>query len=166
MEKEERRSVEMSQERFTALVVEHQNAMYRTARSILHTNEDAEDAVQEAICKAYTHRNSLRDPAKARTWLLRITANTCYDQYHKRRPTTSLSDLAGELPAPEIDWAEQFSLWEAVQQLPDEQRAVVTLFYYEGLSVREVAHILAISQGAVRTRLTRARARLRQVLEP
>ncbi len=158
--------MEMSQETFTALVVENQTAMYRTARSILHTNEDAEDAVQEAICKAYARRSTLRDLAKARTWLLRIVANTCYDQYHKSRPTASLSDFEWNLPAPEIDWTEQFSLWEAVQRLPDEQRAVVTLFYYEGLSVREVARILVISQGAVRTRLTRARARLRQVLEP
>ena len=107
----------------------------------------------------------LRDFAKARTWLLRIVANTCYDQYNKRRPTTSLSEMEGNLAAPETDWAEQFSLWEAVQQLPDEQRSVVTLFYYEGLSVKEIARILTISQGAVRTRLTRARTHLRQILE-
>lgn len=155
----------MSQETFTALVVEHQTAMYRTARSILHTNEDAEDAVQEAICKAYACRGTLRDFAKARTWLLRIVANTCYDAYNKRRLIASLSDLEGSLAAPEMDWAERFSLWEAVQQLPDELRSVVTLFYYEALSVKEVAGILVISQGAVRTRLSRARARLRQVLQ-
>ena len=110
----------LDKETFCRLVEEHQSALYRTARSILSNQQDAEDAVQEAVCAA---------------------------EY---------------LTTPEPDLAEHLTLWDAVLQLPEPMRAAVTLFYYEDCSVAETAQILKISQGAVKTRLSRARDRLRQ----
>ena len=72
---------------------------------------------------------------------------------------------AGELPAPEDDHAQRLTLWQAVLSLNDDLRAPVTLFYYDGLSIREISRVLGISEAAVKTRLSRGRARLRQLLD-
>ena len=137
----------LDKETFCRLVEEHQSALYRTARSILSNQQDAEDAVQEAVCAAYSHR---------------ILVNECYDLCRRQRRTVDFDQMAEYLTTPEPDLAEHLTLWDAVLQLPEPMRAAVTLFYYEDCSVAETAQILKISQGAVKTRLSRARDRLRQ----
>ena len=154
----------MDKETFCARIIGCQEAMFRTARAILRSDEDAEDAVQEAICTAFERRDSLRDAEKFKPWVLRILANKCYDACRRRRNTSDL-DAAGEVPAPETDQAERLSLWQAVLSLSDELRAPVTLFYYDGLSIREISRVLGISEAAVKTRLFRGRARLRELLD-
>ena len=156
---------ELERAAFAALVVQHQAALYRTARSILHSDQDAADAVQEAICLAYASRSRLRDLQKWKAWMLRILVNVCYSALRKRHDTASLDEVEVYLAAPETDHSERLSLWDTVCTLPEQMRIVVTLFYYEDLSVRQISQILKISQGAVRTRLSRARDQLRQMLE-
>lgn len=150
---------------FSALVVENQEALFRTAKAILRSDEDAEDAVQEAICTAFERRDSLRELEKFRPWLLRILANKCYDACRRRRPTVDLEDVVDYLPAKDQDHTERLTLWQAVMSLSGDLRAAVTLFYYDGLSIREISGVLGISEAAVKTRLSRGRARLRQLLE-
>ena len=77
----------ISKELFCTQVIENQEAMFRTARAILRSDEDAEDAVQEAICAAFAHRGDLRSPEKFKPWILRILASKCYDACRGRRPT-------------------------------------------------------------------------------
>ena len=154
----------LDKEAFCAQVIGCQETMFRTARAILRNDQDAEDAVQEAICAAFARRDSLRDAEKFKPWMLRILANKCYDARRRRRNTSDL-DAAGEVPAPETDQAERVSLWQAVLSLNDDLRAPVTLFYYDGLSIREISRVLGISEAAVKTRLSRGRARLRQLLD-
>lgn len=155
----------LDQERFASLVTEYQAALYRTARSILKNDQDAQDAVQEAIATAYARLDSLRDVEKFKPWLLRILVNTCYDAYRRRRDTVSLEAVQEFLPAPECRSEEHMSLWSAVLRLPEEQRSVVTLFYYEDLPIRSISRVLGLTPGAVKTRLSRARGRLRQMLK-
>ena len=81
----------LDKETFSALVVRHQTALFRAARAILPTDEDAEDAVQEAVCAAFAHRDTLRDAEKFKPWMLRILTNKCYDCCRRRRPTVSRS---------------------------------------------------------------------------
>ena len=69
----------LDKETFCDQVIRNQEAMFRTAKSILRQDEDAEDAVQEAICAAYASRGSLRDPARFRPWILKILVNKCYE---------------------------------------------------------------------------------------
>ena len=83
----------MDKETFTRQVIQNQEALFRTARSILRQDQDAEDAVQEAICSAFAHRAMLRDPAKFKPWILRIVANQCYEQCRRRKPTVDLADV-------------------------------------------------------------------------
>ena len=149
---------------FTRLVLQNQTAMFRTARAIVSTDEDAEDAVQSAICTAFTKLDALRDPAKFKSWILRIVVNNCYDLCRKYRPITDLSEVQDFLPADDPDPTERLSLWEAVLSLNPEMRSVVTLFYYDGFSIREISRILGISDVAVKTRLSRSRKQLRLLL--
>ena len=147
----------MDKETFCARIIGCQEAMFRTARAILRSDEDAEDAVQEAICTASSAE-------KFKPWVLRILANKCYDACRRRQSTVDL-DAVGEIPAPETDHVQRLSLWQAVLSLSDELRAPVTLFYYDGLSIREISRVLGISEAAVKTRLFRGRARLRELLD-
>ena len=149
---------------FTRLVLQNQTAMFRTARAIVSTDEDAEDAVQSAICTAFTKLDALRDPAKFKSWILRIVVNNCYDLCRKYRPITDLSEVQDFLPADDPDPTERLSLWEAVLSLNPEMRSVVTLFYYDGFSIREISRVLGISDVAVKTRLSRSRKQLRLLL--
>ena len=134
----------LDKEIFCDQVIRNQEAMFRTAKAILRQDEDAEDAVQEAICAAYANRTSLRDPARFRPWVLKILANKCYESCRRRRTTVDLADIQDCLPAPAADQAERLSLWQAVMALNSDLRAVVTLFYYEDLSVREISDVLGI----------------------
>ena len=155
----------LDQDTFSALVIENQATLFHTAKAILRSDEDAEDAVQEAICAAFERRGSLREADKFRPWLLRILVNKCYDACRRRRPTVDLEDVADYLPAKDQDHTERLTLWQAVMSLSGDLRAAVTLFYYDGLSIREISGVLGISEAAVKTRLSRGRARLRQLLE-
>lgn len=155
----------MDKETFCAGIVDCQETMFRAAKAILQNDQDAEDAVQEAICTAFARRDSLREAEKFRPWVLRILTNKCYDACRKRRNTVDL-EAAGEVPAATgLDTAERLSLWQAVMSLSNDLRATVTLFYYDGMSVREIGGILGISEAAVKTRLRRGRERLRLLLD-
>lgn len=155
----------LDRERFVAQVMELQETLYRTARSILRNEQDAQDAVQEAVTQAFARLHTLRDPAKFKPWLLRILVNTCYDACRRRRSTVYLEAVEETLTAPQSDCEERMSLWSAVMRLPEEQKAVVTLFYYEDLPIRAISEVLGVTQGTVKTRLSRARGRLRQMLD-
>lgn len=155
----------LDRERFVAQVTELQETLYRTARSILRNEQDAQDAVQEAVTQAFARLHTLRDPAKFKPWLLRILVNTCYDTCRRRRSTVYLEAVEETLAAPQSDCEERMSLWSAVMRLPEEQKAVVTLFYYEDLPIRAISEVLGVTQGTVKTRLSRARGRLRQMLD-
>ena len=155
----------LDRERFVAQVTELQETLYRTARSILRNEQDAQDAVQEAVTQTFARLHTLRDPAKFKPWLLRILVNTCYDACRRRRSTVYLEAVEETLAAPQSDCEERMSLWSAVMRLPEEQKAVVTLFYYEDLPIRAISEVLGVTQGTVKTRLSRARGRLRQMLD-
>ena len=155
----------LDKDTFSAQVVRHQEAMFRAAKAILRSDEDAEDAVQEAILAAFSARASLREIEKFKPWILRILANKCYDICRKRKNTVDLTEVEDFLPAPERDPAASMALWQAVMTLGGDIRAAVTLFYYDGFSIRDISQILGISEPAVKTRLSRGRARLRQLLK-
>ena len=148
---------------FTAQVQACEPAMYRLAMSILTNGDDAADAAQETICIAYEKLHTLRRRDRFKPWILRILTTECYAILRQRQRFLE-SDA---LPEPE---AQAFSeehqdLWQAVCDLSEQLRSVVVLYYYEGFSAREIGSILRISEANVKTRLFRARKRLRELLE-
>ncbi len=148
---------------FCCQVEQHKTALYRLARSILRNDEDAKDAVGEAVYKAFAALPGLRERDSCKPWLMRITANEAYDILARRRRVVSLEDCGWEPSAPPPD--NIGGLWPLVQSLPDALRAPVTLFYYDDLTTAEIAAVLGIREGAVRTRLTRGRQLLKDILE-
>jgi RNA polymerase sigma-70 factor, ECF subfamily len=157
-------TVSVTKEWFSAQVVRCEAAMFRTARTILKNDQDAEDAVQEAILSAYAGLGGLRDPERFKAWILHILVNKCYDTCRSRRQTVDLSDVEEILPASGTDCTEKLTLWQAVGSLPEDLRTAVSLFYYEDLSIRQISGVLGLTEAAVKTRLHRGRQRLRDLL--
>lgn len=153
----------MEQVHFTRAVERHQDMVYRVALHSLGTPQDADDAVQEVFLRLYQRAEPFDSPEHLRRWLLRVTLNYCRDvlksPWHRRR--VSLESLP-ELPA--FQREEERVLYQTVMSLPEKYRTVLDLFYYEELSVREIAGLLHIEVSAVTTRLSRARGKLKDAL--
>ena len=145
-------------EQFAALAREHGRAMFRAARAVLDSDADAQDAVGEALLRAWQSFDRLRDPAAAKPWLLKIAVNCARAQLRRARPVLPLEEAAGAAAPAE----EPLGLWELVRALPEDQRLAVTLYYYDGLSVGEIARVLGVPRGTVKSRLARGRDRLRE----
>lgn len=158
---------------FGDLVRAYQRPVYNLAYRILGDASAAEEAAQEAFLRAYQHLRSYQPGRKFANWLLSITSHYCIDQLRKRRLTTL--SLEGTLPpetfrsgrpTPEqvVDQQEQEMLVQRMlAQLSPDYRVVVALRYWYELSYREIAEAVGISEGAVKSRLFRARAMLAQM---
>ena len=136
-------------------------AIYRLAYARTGSRADAEDIMQEVFVRLLRAGPDFADRAHARAWLLRVAANCANDWFRApwRRREGPLTD---SLPAPEH---EDGGVVEAVLALPAKYRTAVHLYYYEELSVAEIAKITGKSEGAVKSRLFRARAMLREALK-
>ena len=151
----------MSENAFAESILNQRQSLYRLALSMLHNQAQAEDAVAETIYRAYAGRHRLRKPDKLKAWLFQILVNQCRSQLRKKSREIQLEELLQEPSESEP----QYGLWELVQQLPDNQQSVIVLYYYEGYSIREIAKLLKLSEGNVRTRMSRGREKLKQWLE-
>src|SRR5688500_6446705 len=162
---------------FNSLISHYQAAAQRLAHQILRTEEAAADAVQDALIKVHRALPRFQD-GNFRSWLLRIVTNTCYDylRSQRRRSTVSLEDLtdpsgaefpqlrADEQQNPEVLVTNQESLQfllQSIEQLPDWHREVVLLVDVHGYDYTEAAEMLGLPLGTVKSRLSRARATLR-----
>jgi RNA polymerase sigma-70 factor (ECF subfamily) len=139
---------------------------FRVAFSILRHQQDAEDAAQEAYAKAYRGFRHLRDRQRFRAWLVRTTWRAALDRQraNRRRGAREL-EMAADAPAPEGAPPDRLrELWAAIDALPEKLRVVTVLASIEGHDVREVASLLGIPEGTVKSRLFLARQRLKEVL--
>jgi RNA polymerase sigma-70 factor (ECF subfamily) len=145
---------------FMALVEPELPAAYRLAVAMLRSEIEAEDAVQEAVLKAWRHRARFRAGSAMRPWLLAIVANECRAARRSRWwSVIKRSDAVGAAPvAPESTDAE---LRHAIERLPHDQRLAIVLRYYLDLTFDEVAGVLRISTKAAKSRTYRALERLR-----
>ena len=167
---------------FNTLVLAYQDIVYNTALRILGDEDLAADASQEAFISAFRAINSYRG-GSFRAWLLRTVTNACYDELRriKRRPTTPLEPetedgdevesprwLADPNASPEnqLDQAElEHAIQHCLENLPTDFRAVVVLADIQGLDYAEVAVAVKKPLGTIKSRLARARLRLRECLQ-
>ena len=185
MADEERRLVEFAQrgdvESFNELVRLFEGRVYNLCYRMLGDADSAADAAQDAFLSAFRNLRSFRG-GSFRSWMLRIATNTCYDalRVRKRRPSVSLDmeaddelassplQIADTAESPD-DFAQRRELAAAIQDglamLPDEQRIVLILSDIQGLAYEEIAQITNSNLGTVKSRLSRGRARLREVLK-
>lgn len=163
---------------FNHLVLAYQQMVYNTAYRLLGDPDAAADASQEAFLAAFQAIKSFRG-GSFKAWLLRIVTNACYDQLRakKRRPTVSLDALLvdanetsypSQRPSPDdhaLRRELQAELQRGLLSLPEEQRLVVILSDVQGLSYEEIATTTNTNLGTVKSRLSRARAHLRDYLQ-
>ena len=145
------------QEAFIRLIRSSEESMYRIAKAIVKTDADCADAMQEAILKAYHSIGSLREIAFFKTWLLRILINQCKEMVRRRAkvvPMQEFLERGQEAPY------ERVELQEAVDSLSEELRLLVTLYYFEDVPVKEIAAMLGLPDGTVKSKLARARQQL------
>lgn len=167
---------------YLPLVERHQQRLLRLCERLLGEREEARDAVQEVFLKAFRHAGGAEPRGQLFTWLYRIAVNHCLNRLRRRRIARFFSltpdpaveeegagfEPASEAPSPEREagarerWA---ATRRAIARLPDGQRAVLVLAKFEGLSYREIATALAITEGAVESRLVRAMRRLEAAQE-
>ncbi|HDN79419.1 MAG TPA: sigma-70 family RNA polymerase sigma factor [Chloroflexi bacterium] len=163
---------------FNELVIRYQKTAYNVAYRILGDAEAAADAVQDAFLKAFKNIRRFRG-GSFKSWMFRIVTNTCYDvlRARKRRPSSSLDGMEVELnhtPLGDsgVESPEEYAIrqelnrliQEAINSLPPEQRVIIVLSDIEGFDYREISETLGIPLGTVKSRLSRARAKVRDLL--
>lgn len=165
---------------FSRLVAHYHAAAHRLAQQILRTEEAAADAVQDALIKVHRALPRFQD-GNFRSWLLRIVTNTCYDHLRRQKRRSALSldetvewaslDVPGHLLAaaenPETVALQQERLrllLQAIDNLPSWHRNVVVLIDVHGYDYNEAADLLGLPLGTVKSRLSRARSALRDIL--
>jgi len=167
---------------FNTLVLEYQELVFNTAFRIMGEEESAADATQEAFISAFTHINSFRG-GSFRSWLLRTVTNACYDilRTKKRRPTTTLEPISNEdeeiespawIADPDSSPSEEFEKLElehaiqhCLENLPLDYRTVIILADIQEMDYMEVATATRNPLGTVKSRLARARLRMRECLQ-
>ena len=177
--KDERRLIQQAWEgdldAFEVLVRLHQRMVYGLALSLTRSHHDAEEIAQTVFLKTWRGLKTFRGEASLSTWLYRLTRNACTDhlrQNRKRSGDRSLEDpdlapLANQAPMPQeiMEQRElQQALMDAMEKLPEESRTVLLLRDVEGFTYREIAQDLGLSEGTVKSRLSRARRALRKNL--
>lgn len=146
------------------LIERYQNNLFAAAFQVCKSREDAEDVVQETFIQYYTSKKEFESKEHIRAWLLRVAINKAKNVnmtfWHRNRQPLEeyIESLAFETEA-------DGTLFETVLGLPEKYRIVIHLFYYEEYSVREIAHVLKLSESNVKARLSRGRAMLKAALK-
>jgi RNA polymerase sigma-70 factor (ECF subfamily) len=158
-------------ETFRMLVEQYRNVLFGTAYLIMRDRGLAEDVAQEALVKIWKQLPSLRSPNSAKAWMVRIVVNEVKQQVRKKRvPIASLeqvSEIMGKPNATEmalIRDEERKALKQALDKLPSEQREAIVLRYFSDLTVPEIAGVMNQGEGTIKSRLSRALDRLREIL--
>lgn len=177
--------LDAARERYAELVERHQRRAARIAYHYVRDSADADEAVQDAFVKAYTHLGTFREELPFEVWFTRILINGCLDRIKAKRrrerwiarPTIDANgeerdpaeNLPSRSPSPEAQLLHnerRRRLKEAMVQLPERQRLVFVLSHFEGRTSREVSAVTGLNESTVRVHLFRAIRRLRALLAP
>jgi len=156
-------AIKGNKEAFCRIIHNNKDQLYRIAKGIINTECDIEDVLQETTLKAWLQISNLRKEEYFKTWLIRILINECYAVLRRRKKVISLEEIK-LVEGKASNSNEKIDLWNALNSLGDEFRAAVLLFYYEDLSYKDIAAILNISEGTVKSRLSRAKSKLEGIL--
>ncbi len=145
---------------FLRLMDSCQLSMYRTAKAILHNETDVEDAIQEAVYRAFYKIHTIKQPRFFKTWLTRVVINCCYDQLRHAQGLVPLEVIPEE--GREDDNDTPMDVRAALASLAENDRLILTLFYLNDLPVKEIAKLLSITEGAAKMRLSHGRKKFRE----
>jgi RNA polymerase sigma-70 factor (ECF subfamily) len=157
---------------FEARLADSSALAVRVAYGVVRNRQDAEDVAQEAFARAYRRFASLRDRERFRGWLVRMTWRLAIDhirsqkrRQHREDAVMAITPRAGDLAEDTVARERSARLWQAIDQLPDRLRVVIVLTSIEGHGVREVAALLGVADGTIKSRMFEARQKLREALQ-
>jgi len=151
---------------FESRLVESSTLAFRVAFSVLRHREDAEDIAQEAFAKAYRNFRQLRDRDRFRAWLVRMTWRMALDRQraNRRRSVREQTVALPQVVDGRASTERATLLWQAIDALPEKLRIVIVLAGIEGHDVREVARLVGVPEGTVKSRLFLARKEMKERL--
>lgn len=148
---------------FTKLMQSQMKSMYKVAKAILQSDEDAADAIQETILTCWEKLEQLKENRYFKSWMTRILINKCNDLL-KSRQEYLLDDSFYETASPSRDF-DNIEWNETLKSLDEKYRLVIMLYYVEGFKTREISKILDIPESTVRTRLARGRDKMSDIYQ-
>ena len=152
----------MTDQQFALAAERYMDTVFRVAYSYLRCRDDADDVTQDVLIQLYRQDKAFESDAHVKNWLIRVTVNRCKNVL--RAPWHKAEDIADYESALSFEVPECRELFDAVMALDKRYRVPVLLYYYEGYSQKEIAEMLAVPEETVRTRLFRARGKLRATL--
>lgn len=158
-----RRKRKLDTDVFMALVEENTQSMYKTAWAILRNEEDVADALQETIVKGFESLHTLRRPEFFKTWMMRILINTCLQIRKQRQRLLTFGEDLPEIPVEDCYDADS-GFKELLNMVDEADRLLLTLYYADEFKLSEIAELLDMNVNTVKTRLSRAREKIRRGL--
>lgn len=152
----------MTDQQFVPLAQRYMDTIFRIAYSYLRSQADADDVTQDVLIQLYKTETAFESDDHLKHWLIRVTVNRCKNIF--RSPWRKVEDIADYENSLTFDAPEHRELFDAVMALDKRYRLPVLLYYYEGYSQKEVAGLLSLPEETVRTRLFRARGKLKTTL--
>ncbi|HOA97981.1 RNA polymerase sigma factor [Acetivibrio saccincola] len=150
---------------FEAIVKKYHNVLYYTALGIVGSGWEALDICQETFIKAFNSINSLKDKSKFRSWINRILVNKCNDYFRKNKNEVCVDFIEETGGFIEEGSEESIDLLRALSSLKENSRVVLTLRYFQDLSLKEIAAILDIPEGTVKSRLSNGLEEMRKLMK-
>ena len=152
----------MDKKELGEMMIAGTDEFYRIAKSILKEDADCQDAVQEAVSKAFAKIDTLREKKYAKTWFTRILLNECYGMLRQRKREASYNEqISGE----EADQHQYSDLYQKIMALEIEYRMPLVLYYLNQHTIKEIGQMLNLGESAVKMRLSRARKMMRRMYE-
>lgn len=145
------------------ILLENMQSMYRVALSILRTEEEIYDAIANTTVRVFEKINTLKKEEFFKTWLTRILINECYKIYNQNKKIIYLENCNQETLTYNDTYVD-FEMRNLVKNLGEDLKEIVILYYFEDFSVKEIAKMLKIPEGTVKSRLSRARKELEKVI--
>lgn len=148
---------------FTTLIKYYEKDLYRVAITITKNNEDALDCIQETILKAYTNIYNLKQDEYFKTWLIKILINQC--NYTIEKNKKSLSLIINNIKNSYTDNSSNVEIKSLINNLYGDLKILIILYYYEDLNIKDISDILKIPEGTIKSRLYRARNKLKDMID-
>ena len=149
-------------------IEKYSDMVYRLAFSMMKNKYDADDIHQEVFVQYISKYSTLESEEHKKAWLIRVTINTCKNWWKSAWQRKVCGLLDGQAVAEQdesvLRWEMQYPVVEQVRKLPQKYKSVIHLFYYEEMSIKEIAEVLELKESNVRARLTRARQKLKELL--
>ena len=157
-----RKSKKGNNSAFSILIKSYEKDLYKVAIAMTKNDDDALDCIQEAILQAYISIKDLRQDEYFKTWLIKILINKCNALLKKNKKILNLDVNTSKNDT--VEQSDRLELKDSINSLDSDLRIIIILYYYEDMSIKDISESLNIPQGTIKSRLSRARSKLKEML--